>query len=195
MSRSEDLEIDYRIGFGRLLHSESEFKAAVRERTFHFSAHSQYRALEYKGNQYGRVLEYQKDEAIPVHYFLYNPLQIPSSATLPLSAPEGNSPTACDVGCRVVPATSLDQAMTSAWKPVGYNPSYADVVAIATPHAVASQAGWRLENFIVDLVIGCHEGYVAGNNDPTRDSGLFRVFGGRTAPISAAVSITIDAPA
>ena len=41
MSKSEDLEIDYVVGFGRLLHSESEFKSAIRERTFHFSDQSQ----------------------------------------------------------------------------------------------------------------------------------------------------------
>lgn len=88
MSKSEDLGIDYHVGFGRLLHSESEFKAAVRQRTFHFSTGSQYRALEYGGQQYNRVIQYQKDEGIPVHYCFYNPLEVPTSATLPISTPE-----------------------------------------------------------------------------------------------------------
>jgi hypothetical protein len=194
MSKSEDLEIDYHVGFTRLLHSESEFKAAVRERTFHFSSSSQYRAPEYKGEQYRRAIQYQKDEGIPVHYCFYNPPEMPTAATLPISAPEA-TPAECRVGCRIIPSHSLDNALQSARRSEGYNPSYSDLQAIELEHPTPNSAGWSLENFIVDLVIGCHEGYVAGNGNPTRDRGLFRVFGGRTAPISAALSITIDAPA
>lgn len=38
-------EIDYRIGFGRLLSSESEYRSQIRPRTFNFAANSKYRAL------------------------------------------------------------------------------------------------------------------------------------------------------
>jgi hypothetical protein len=52
---------------------------------------------------------------------------------------------------------------------------------------------WTLHNFVADLVIGCKEGYIAGVNS-MEDEGLFRVFNLRSAPISAAISISIDAP-
>jgi hypothetical protein len=195
MSRSEDMEIDYLVGFGRLLHSESEFKSAIKERTFHFSEQSQYRALEYRGEQYKRVLEYQKQERIPVHYCLNNPLRVPRSATIPIVAPEPAIQEPCEVGCRIVSTIQLDLGLKSSRKPAGYNPSYSDLLAVTAGDEASKGGGWSLEHFVVDLVIGCAEGYVAGNEDPTRDRGLFRVFGGRTAPISAAISITIDAPA
>ncbi|MFY9940338.1 MAG: hypothetical protein WAK33_25880 [Silvibacterium sp.] len=66
--------MDYYIGFGRFMHSDSEFRSAARERTFSFSLSSVYRALGYQSDQYNRVLEYQQQEGIPVHYMLYNHL-------------------------------------------------------------------------------------------------------------------------
>jgi hypothetical protein len=53
---------------------------------------------------------------------------------------------------------------------------------------------WTLHNFVADLVIECKEGYIAGTN-PMEDRGLFRVLNQRSGAISAAISITIDAPA
>lgn len=85
---AEDQPIDYMVGFGRLLHSDSEFRMATRDRRFSFSQDSKYRALEYRGKQYARVLEYQDREKIPVHYLFYNPLAIPSSQTIPITAQE-----------------------------------------------------------------------------------------------------------
>jgi hypothetical protein len=51
--------MDYIVGFGRLMDSDSEFRSATRERTFHFSPNSAYRALGYRSEQFKRILEYQ----------------------------------------------------------------------------------------------------------------------------------------
>ena len=58
---------------------------------------------------------------------------------------------------------------------------------------VLDKACWRLEHFVADLVLGCQESYRGGTN-PMQDAGLYRVFARRGGPISAAISISIDAP-
>lgn len=54
------------------------------------------------------------------------------------------------------------------------------------------KCGWRLEHFVVDLLLNCKTGRITDIRD---DEGLYRVFNRRTGPIQAAISITIDAPA
>ncbi len=190
---AEDHPIDYMVGFGRLLHSDSEFRAATKDRRFHFSTESKYRALEYKGEQYARVLEYQEKEKIPVHYLLYNPLRIPAEAVVPIAAFRQEDES-CEVGCRIVSAGQLDAAMRFLERKLGDSPSFSDMVHASSMLDQGEGGGWRLEHFIVGLLLGCKEGY-QGGTDPTRDRGLLRVFGRRTAPIAAAISITIDGPA
>lgn len=51
--------------------------------------------------------------------------------------------------------------------------------------------GWRLEEFIADLVIQCRAGYIAKSR---QDGGLDYIFSRRGAPIAAAFAITIEAP-
>jgi hypothetical protein len=52
-------------------------------------------------------------------------------------------------------------------------------------------AGWRLEHFVIDLVLDCQAGHIAASRD---DGGLNYIFNRRTGPISAALAVTIDAP-
>ncbi len=190
---AEDHPIDYMVGFGRLLHSDSEFKAATKDRSFHFSNHSKYRALEYKSNQYTRVLEYQEQQKVPVHDMLYNPLHIPAEAVIPVAALQQQDES-CEVGCRIISEDRLDASMRDLKRKKGESPSFSDVLHASSALERGEGGGWRLEHFIVDLLLGCKEGY-QGGPDTTRDRGLLRVFGGRTAPIAAAISITVDAPA
>jgi hypothetical protein len=51
--------------------------------------------------------------------------------------------------------------------------------------------GWRLEYFVVDLVLSCREGRIW---DDPNDNALMRIFHRKSGPISAAVSITIEVP-
>jgi hypothetical protein len=68
------------------------------------------------------------------------------------------------------------------------NPSFAQIGGIPWDADF-----WTLHNFVADLVLGCKEGH-RGGTDPMSDENLFRVFNLRSGPISAAISITIDAP-
>ncbi len=182
--------IDYRAGFSRLLASESEYRSSVKPRTFHFSPDSKYRALEYASDQYAAVLDYTRSNGIPVHYHLYNPVTVPWTTELPAAAEASAHLRELTVGCRVINATALDVKLQRANLTKSQNPSFEQ---IGGSQSKLDEAFWTLHNFVADLVIGCKEGYLAGAN-PVEDMGLFRVFNLRSGPISAAISINIDAP-
>jgi hypothetical protein len=183
--------VDYEVGFGRLLTSDSEYGSQVKPRTFHFSKDSKYRALEYKETQYEAILKYAKDHGISVHYLLYNPLHLPSDAVIPVVAGAAQkSQNDGDIGCRIMNSATLDMKLASAKLKKSNNPSFEQIAGSLTQ---IDSEFWTLHNFVVDLVIACKEGYLAGTN-PFQDEGLYRVFNLRAGPISAALSITIDAP-
>lgn len=182
--------VDYGVGFGRLLASEGEYRAQVKPRLFHFSPQSRYRALEFRDEQYQGILDYGVKKKIPVYYLLYHPLDIPSSAALPAQAEEKNEAAEARVACRILKADTLDRKLAAAGLKKAQHPAFATVAGAA---ADFDDDFWTLHNFVADLVIECKEGYIAGTT-PTEDDGLFQVFNRRSGPISAAISITIDAP-
>jgi len=181
--------VDYRVGFGRLLTSDSEYQSHVKPRQFTFTRDSRYRALEYKEDQYEAILKYTVDHGIPVHYLLYHPLDIPFSTMLPATAASRPDDGNLCVGCRILNSTTLDAKAKAAKLKKAANPTF---VQLAGADTLAPDF-WSLEHFVADLVIGCKEGHRAGTN-PLEDEGLFLVFNRRGGPISAAISITIDSP-
>ena len=182
--------IDYMVGFGRLLQSDGEYNNHVKQRTFTFSEQSKYQALDYGGEQYNEILNYTRKHGIPVHYQLYNPLLVPSSAELPASVDSTPTSSELQVGCRVVNAASLDTRLQSAGLRKLQNPSFSQIAGLA--NSLAADC-WPLHYFVADLVLGCKEGHLAGTV-PEPGEPLFAVFNQRTAPISAAISININAP-
>jgi hypothetical protein len=136
-----------------------------------------------------RIAEYEAVHRIPVYYLLYNPRQMPWEATIPFTskAPASRPP----VGCRVVPARAL--ALGLAARPKGTHPSYADVCAALPKHfrGTSRLGGWRIEDFVASELLSCREGYVVTQ---ANDGSLIELFFNRSGPISAAVSVTIDAP-
>lgn len=188
---SEDHPLDYTVGFGRLLPAEQEYRSAVKPRTFSFSTDSRYRALEYGDGQFQAIIGYEELTSVPVHYLLYNPVRLPLTVTYPV---EANSATLEEssqpVGARVLGAAALAGKLDGQIK-VGDNPAFAHIF----PSSLSLEASpWPLEYFIADLVLSCKEGHVAGVN-PMTDEALYTVFNRRSGPISAAIAITIDAPA
>jgi hypothetical protein len=179
--------LDYMIGFGRLLESDSEYRSVVKPRTFHFTERSKYQALEYGGKQYKAVLDYTAMHGIPVHYQLYNPLTVPSAADLPAVADNDAPLPELRIGSRVVNAATLDARLQRAGLANAERPSFSQIAGSTDDDF------WTLHNFVADLVLGCKEGYLAGTS-PMDDEALFTVFNRRSGPISAAISISIDAP-
>ncbi|WP_419859583.1 hypothetical protein [Candidatus Palauibacter sp.] len=186
----EDTSIDYMIGFGRLLESDETFLRVTEPRTFSFERASRYKVLSVGDSQWEAIRNYENNYGIPVHYLLYHPLSIPSVAAIP-GSPTPTSPGPCHVGARVVPASCVRLGLES--KEPNYSPSYADFEFRLPPpfDEPDNTCGWRLEEFITTLLVTCQEGYIA--EDPA-DEGLDRVFNRRAGPISAAISVTFDAP-
>lgn len=188
---AEDHKIDYMTGFGRLLNSESEYLSLVKPRVFRFTAQSCYRALEYAGDQYEAILQYATATRIPVYYLLYNPLDLPIRTALPASAEAEEDLPNLQVGCRVIRADLVHSKLQAHGLNKSRNPSF-EQLAGGDEHPFNDDFV-PLQNFVTTAVLGCREGYFAGTN-PQQDQGLFRVFNQRSGPISAAISITVDAP-
>lgn len=189
---AEDHPLDYMAGFGRLLPAEQEYKSSVKPRSFSFVEESRYRALKYGEKQYNAILKYHDKTGVPVHYLFYNPLQIPVTVAYPVHADEEDSrDESRRMGARIISAQTTDERLRIRQLKKGDNPAFRDVFIKPSR---ATGPPWPLEYFIADLVLGCKEGHVAGVN-PMEDEALFTVFNRRSGPISAAIAITIDAPA
>lgn len=185
----EDVPLDYMIGFGRLFHSDDDWAEVIEPRKFEFTLESKYKALLTGNRQYRSIAAFENQRNIPVYYLLYNPSQIPSSTVLPLTGVQAVD-VDVQVGCRVVPANQLRAALSS--RPAGHSPAYSEILSsLGTPFGPDHPAGWRLEHFVVGLLLECETGYIAESRE---DSGLNYIFYRRTGPISAALAITLDAP-
>jgi len=186
----EDSPLDYIRGFGRFFRHDDDWGEVTRPRNFSFTPESRYKALMTGVPQYQAIAQYETRRNVPVYYLLYHPWQIPHTVTFPLTSDHKVTGT-CDVGCRVVPAQQLRAALQG--RPEGHSPAYLELHhGLAAPFSHAEhRAGWRLEHFVVDLLLECETGYIA--NSPS-DGGLNYIFNRRTGPISAALSLTIDAP-
>jgi hypothetical protein len=187
----EELERYYRRGFGRMFATDEQFAEMTHPKLFRFDAASEYSALKKGSDQWQAVEEYEKAKQIPVYYLLYNPLSVPMDIAVPHTDGFADAGP-CDAGCRVVPCRFVQRMMKS--REDGDSPSYGDLATnLGTPFDTDShKTGWRLEHFVVELLLQCKTGRVTDIRD---DQGLYQVFYRRTAPIRAAIAITIDAPA
>jgi hypothetical protein len=94
-----------------------------------------------------------------------------------------------ELGCRVMPAAHVHDAIAILAQ--GTAPSITNLVA-AQPFDANDQTsvhGWRLEKFVADEVLRCRQGR---SFDGLQDENLNALLYQRSAPISAAVTITID---
>jgi hypothetical protein len=171
----------FRWGFGRLLGS---YEPMAARRVFEFTDQSRYESLNVTEAQSERIALYQEEVMIPVHYLLYNPVEIPWSRSIP--APSSSALPNNRVGCRVIRSAQIRELRN-------HNitiPTYGEVASIIAPHSFAPfSAGWRLEDFVVKLVLGCHEGRVLTK---ALDDAMEMLFYRRTGPIAAAFAVNIE---
>jgi hypothetical protein len=184
-------EVGKILGFNYIFIDDTYWSLISRPRTFTFSDRSLYRELAIGDEQYEAIEDYEKQYRIPVHYMLYNPNQIPSSSSVPVTTPpDETSP--CDVGCRIVPSRVMRQMVSQ--RSVECPPSYAEVsTRLPDPFSRSGTVGgWRLEKYVTEMLIACKDGLI----DETSDYRQLRaIFSEKTRPISAAIAITIDMPA
>lgn len=187
----ENNPVDYMVGFSRLFPDEADWNAVAAPRQFTFTAQSQYKALRKGAVQYAAIGGYEHRTGVPVHYLLYNPGSLPYTRQVPSPA-QAQDMFTNTVGCRVLPAREIHAAMQSLADHAA--PRYADLPPAASLPIFPGDdlPGWRLEEFMADLVIQCRAGYVA---DSRQDAGLDYIFSRRSAPIAAAFAVTIEAPA
>jgi hypothetical protein len=186
----DEIEIDHYIsGFYRLYEGDAIAAEASKPRLFKFATDSTYNMILAGDQQIDRIAGFERNNRVPVHYLLYNPAVLPWSQAHPLSSNVA-LPLETTVGCRVVPATNMRQVMVGARG--GSSPSYGQLIErLPSPfRGPRTRAGRRIEDFIERLVT-CKEGYRA---ESRQDNALNYVFGGRGAPIAAAIGLTISAP-
>ena len=187
---SDEVMVDRAHGFGDLWLSEEVFLQASSARTFTFQSSCRYKALILGDNQCIAIQQYEAKTSVPIFYLLYHPLQIPWQARIPLMHSK-TFPQPNDVGCTVVSAKALYDSLQH--DDTGRSPSYSDIMVGGgsnVDHSVPLDK-WRLENFIVDELLGCNVGYIAADH---YDENVQQVFFDRGAPISAAISINVEVP-
>jgi hypothetical protein len=178
---------DYMIGIGRLVdRTEPRFPLSS-QRTFRFDDASVYGALTAGSEQIGRIERYFELRAIDVYYGLYNPVTVPYQGLYPAAAatplPSGNH-----MGLRVIPAPLVHSVTNT--MPEGRAPSFGNMTFPALDAGDANSVhGWRIERFVADEVLRCRQGALFGDTTDTRLAGLLY---GRSAPITAAIVISID---
>ncbi len=181
-------ESDYRIGIGRLVDRTDRTVPLSVQRAFSFDRSSTYQATEAGHRQIERIDGYFELRGIPVYYGFYNPLTLPFKTAYPASdgrIPDGQN----ELGCRVVPADHVHQVVSKLDE--GKSPSVDDIEATAAfdPADPTSTLGWRLERFIADEVLKCRHGRMFEDlTDPNLRALLYE----RSAPITAAITMTID---
>jgi hypothetical protein len=186
----EDNRDTYGVGFGRFYESDENWLSNTNTRTFTFNGMSKYRTLTMWDNQTKVINHWEREYEVPVYYLMYNPWHVPWTMTVPLLSPIATV-TTCDVGCRVIAAQQVFGL--AATRKARYTPSYRDLAnRLPAPFASGEHvAGWRLEHFVVDLVLGCKAGVVVDGREQDLLRPMFFLRGG---PIAAAISLTIDAP-
>jgi hypothetical protein len=170
-------------GFGSLW--QQPRLAAYGSRDFRFDEDCRYKALHIGDRQWLSIQDYQARHGIPVHYLLYHPRELPTTATIPASAAlpvrRAGRLARPGVGTRVLPAWEVRAAVAVQAK--AHAPSYAEL------RRGGPRAGMDLARFMTERVLGCHEGYVV---DDSQDEGLGTIFNRRSGPIAAAIRFEFD---
>jgi hypothetical protein len=178
---------DYRIGIGRLVDRTDPQVSMARQRRFRFEGQCTYAAMTAGHDQVQRIDRYEELRGIPVYYGFYNPLAVPYDADYPAS--NGCPPEAMnDVGMRVLTARTVHAALASL--NVGRSPTFDGLTTSQVdPDDAESSHGWRIENFVADEVLRCRQGR---RFDSVIDERLSDLLYRRSAPIAAAITMTID---
>jgi hypothetical protein len=171
----EDDPVDYQIGFGRLADPEDVKVSLTSATEFSFDMTSSYGALLAGDPQVKAIDAFQAKSELAVYYQFYNPWRVPFKQRIPLDVyrkPSGE----LSLGTRIIPAPAVHRILAPQrprWKPS--LKSLADACGNEE-----HRFGWRLEYFIADLLLQCHEGTLL--QDPGEPP-IHDLFYRRTGPI------------
>jgi len=177
----------YRQGMGRLLVSEEEHLELVKYQILKYTEESKYKALKIGSEQEDVMRHFSKRFDVKLYYLFYNPCNIPWGIKSPVEELPNIEQNL--IGCRVIPKPELDKALKIFDK--DHSPSFGDIKYQLDSMNFEKEhdAGWRLEYFINDLLIGCKEGLI---DDSPNFETLRELLSQKTSPISSALSITFD---
>lgn len=188
---AEDSRETYKAGLEGFFFGDFPSDDARAERSLTFGTDSVYRSLITGNDQYEAVASYEEQTKMPVFYLLYNPLVLPWSVELPV---EGDATIGVhnEVGARVIPAKEVRATLKA--KGENHVPSYGELVPAMhfPPNGGATGAGWPLEHFVVNLVLGCLQGH--RSDQPQQDEVMATMFRRRQGAMAAAVNIRFDVP-
>lgn len=174
---------DYRMGIGRLIDETDHQVPLFVQRAYSFDGDSVYQELRLNSDQVNRIDDYYESHNMPVYYSLYNPLYIPMNGLTP-TIEEDCLQSDNEVGCRVVRSEEIHQILSG----ISNGPTF-DQINVMGSHN--TYRGWRIEEFVANEFLECHEGR---RIEDTEDRDLRALLYERSAPISAAVVFTIDFP-
>ncbi|PBB23276.1 MULTISPECIES: hypothetical protein [unclassified Mesorhizobium] len=179
---------DWEIGIGRIADRTDPSRPLSTQRRFTFDDTCVYGAMRAGDHQIEAIDNYFDDRGIPVYYGLYNPTSLPFSAQYPALA--GAVPAAVNrVGCRVLKSDLVHGVLTSLTDGQAPTAGSLTVSLPIDPADAGSFRGWRLERFVADEVLRCREGRLF---EDATDPNLRNLLYARSAPIQAAITITID---
>lgn len=174
-------EIGFLYGMNLFLRRDHQQALGVLHREFSFTEHCAYGAIHAGDSQVRRIDDLNRDFGKAVYYLLYNPHRMPFSITYPLS--ERIRVERTDVGCRVVDADQLHQALSGLSE--GVSPTY------ALMSSAAAASNWSLETWAADLLLTCQ---VGEQFDDSRDDRVRYFLERRSGPIGAALAASITLP-
>lgn len=175
-------------GMGNLLINEGEHQEIISKTLYKYSEASKFEAFKVGSEQQAAMKAFQTRYEMKMHYLFYNPLTIPYQVTNPIDFTISQHIQPNDVGCRVMRKDDVDEALESYDK--GYSPTYGDIkYMLPNEYNNDHQAGWRLEYFIVDLMMGCKEGVI--DDSPTFQT-LARFMNLKARPMNSSIAFTFD---
>lgn len=150
---------------------------------FEFNDDCEYGALSAGSEQVAAIEGYGGQNGIPVHYQFYNPATVPFITRVPAST-RIQSSEAPSLGVRVMRAADAHTALHG----MG-DRDHPTLARLKEVSGYGGLAGWSLQEFVVDMFLGCREGtHFQSVTDPK----INRLFYRRSGPISAAIAITIE---
>lgn len=174
----------------RLFFGQSQNDLFGKPKVFHFNDQCKYlKATDQQ--QLEAIQSFVKRSKISVDYLFYNPWQLPFNIRLPQTSVTSFS-SSPPLGARVMPSDVVIKHVHLNNTAPSFNDLQGAFRSLPQEKTFGSkEPGWRIENWISDLLLTCKLGYSADNfEDESIRENLF----GRNHPISAAISITIDSP-
>lgn len=182
----EDHPYVRRFGLGRMIVTDEEHKELVEDKLLAFKNSSRYKAFKKNSEQQETMGHFERRWEMGLHYLFYNPCVIPWAVKMPAESPIDIPSN--EIGCRVVKKIDLDTALSAFGE--NYSPSYTDLkINIESKSEIDTDAGWRMEEFVADLMLQCKEGII--DDSPNYES-LSVLMNQKRSPISSAISITFD---